>query len=474
MTTKRGLKFLIFFLIILISLFIFIKNNFYIETNINKNQKKLEYGKHLIDETSVYLKGKYLLKKDFNISDKIIFNNINEEKIGNYNVSYVVNYFIWSDKGTKEIEIIDTKKPILELIGNKEIELQFNESYIEEGFKAIDNYDGDISYLVKINRKIEENKEIISYTIEDSSNNETTIERVINYVDKVSPILTLDETISNMYIDERYKEITYSAIDDKDGDITEKVEIDLSNVDFKKSGTYIIYYKVKDNANNESIIERILNIEERVINEDSKIIYLTFDDGPSKYTKNLLEILDKYNVKVTFFVVNNPKYNYLIKEAYDKGHSIGITSLTHNYSNIYNSKENYYKDLFAMRDIIKEQIGIDVDILRFPGGSSNQVSAKYCKGIMSDLSKDVVDKGFQYFDWNVTSGDAGSTGTSNGVYKNVITSIRNKKISIVLQHDTKKFSIEAVEDIIKWGLENGYTFLPLTKESFIVHHSISN
>jgi peptidoglycan/xylan/chitin deacetylase (PgdA/CDA1 family) len=271
----------------------------------------------------------------------------------------------------------------------------------------------------------------------------------------------------------------------------------------KKIGTYTIKYEVSDNFGNKTIKERILTIKEKpkpkpplkqeieekptdqntettpppvLTNPENseKIIYLTFDDGPCSYTKDLLDILDKYNVKVTFFVVNKPKYNYLIKEAYNRGHAIGIHSLTHEYSQIYKSKEAYYKDLYAMRDIIKEQTGVEVDILRFPGGGSNKVSAKYCKGIMSELTKDIISKGFQYFDWNVSSGDAGKTTSASGVYKNVINGIKGKNIAVVLQHDIKKFSVDAVEDIIKWGLENGYKFLPLDKNSFPAHHSVNN
>ena len=92
---------------------------------------------------------------------------------------------------------------------------------------------------------------------------------------------------------------------------------------------------------------------------------------------------------------------------------------------------------------------------------------------MSFLSSDVQNKGFYYFDWNVSSEDAGAPISSDAVYKNVVTTLKSE-VSVVLQHDTKKFSIDAVERIIKFGLENGYTFEPLTEDSYGAHHKISN
>ena len=112
--------------------------------------------------------------------------------------------------------------------------------------------------------------------------------------------------------------------------------------------------------------------------------------------------------------------------------------------------------------------------MRFPGGSSNGVSKKYNTGIMTRLTKDVTDMGYQYFDWNVLSGDAGETTDTEQVYENVIAGIQKHNVSIVLQHDIKGFSVDAVEKIIIWGLANGYTFLPLTPSSPTVHHTVNN
>ena len=114
-------------------------------------------------------------------------------------------------------------------------------------------------------------------------------------------------------------------------------------------------------------------------------------------------------------------------------------------------------------------------LIRFPGGSSNTVSRKYDGGIhiMSLLTKDVQEKGFVYFDWNISSGDAGGTSSSDGVYNNVISHLKSGS-SVVLQHDTKKFSVDAVERIIQYGLNNGYTFKGLDASSPGAHHGVLN
>ena len=93
---------------------------------------------------------------------------------------------------------------------------------------------------------------------------------------------------------------------------------------------------------------------------------------------------------------------------------------------------------------------------------------------MSRLALEVTEQGFEYFDWNVDSGDAGGTTETDKVYENVKNGIIGKRIAVVLQHDTKKFSIDAVEKIIIWGKLNDYVFLPLTSDSFGAHHKVFN
>ena len=113
-------------------------------------------------------------------------------------------------------------------------------------------------------------------------------------------------------------------------------------------------------------------------------------------------------------------------------------------------------------------------LIRFPGGSSNTVSRKYRAGIMSDLTKKVEELGFKYFDWSISSGDAGGTTNSNKIIQNVISSISETGDNVVLLHDIKSYTVDAIEGIIQYGLANGYTFAPLTMESPVAHQKVNN
>ena len=273
-----------------------------------------------------------------------------------------------------------------------------------------------------------------------------------------------------------YEEEGYTASDNVDGDLTDKVSVDGS-VNTYSAGTYSLTYKVQDNYGNEAAVTRTVTVEPvrqaDTVKPSGKIVYLTFDDGPGEYTSKLLDILSKYNVKATFFTVGSGHPDLLKAEA-DAGHSIGIHSATHDYSKIYDSEDACFADLRKQQDTIENATGIRTTLVRFPGGSSNTVSKSYCSGIMTKLTKDLTDMGYQYFDWNVTSGDAGETTSTSVVVQNVISGIQQHDVSIVLQHDIKGFSVNAVEQIIQWGLAHGYTFLPLTAESPTAHHGVNN
>jgi peptidoglycan/xylan/chitin deacetylase (PgdA/CDA1 family) len=138
------------------------------------------------------------------------------------------------------------------------------------------------------------------------------------------------------------------------------------------------------------------------------------------------------------------------------------------------SEENYFNDLDAILDIIENATGERTKLIRFPGASSNTVSKAYNIGIMGRLAEKVNEKGYTYFDWNVSSGDAGETISSKQVFNNIIKGIKEYNVPVVLQHDTKKYSIDAVEDVILWAFEQGYDFDVLTPEHPIVKHKIFN
>lgn len=208
----------------------------------------------------------------------------------------------------------------------------------------------------------------------------------------------------------------------------------------------------------------------------SKVCYLTFDDGPSKNTPQILDILKNYNAKATFFVINSADIGY-IQRIYDEGHTVGLHTASHDYSSIYSSVDAYFNDLNQISDKVESIIGIRPTVMRFPGGSSNKVSAKYCTGIMTQLVTLVPQSGYSYFDWNVSSGDADSaTPSYTYIRNNVLNNARNKNSICVLMHDAsaKTTTVQALPEIIE-GLANmGYTFEALTPESYGYHHQNLN
>ena len=257
-----------------------------------------------------------------------------------------------------------------------------------------------------------------------------------------------------------------------------KYKIDDKKIDTSKEGTYEVTYSAKDSSGNKTIAKRKIEVIKKIGSDkqsNEKVVYLTFDDGPSENTKKIMDILAKYDAKATFFVTGrNQDYNYLIKDAYNAGHTIALHTYSHEYSTVYASVDAYFDDLNKVGQMVKKEIGFVPHYIRFPGGSSNTISKQYCSRIMSVLTKAVSDQGYKYFDWNVSSGDAGGTTSTSEVYNNVISGIQSHDISVVLQHDIKLFSVNAVEDIIVWGLANGYTFLPLTESSPAIHHGVNN
>jgi peptidoglycan/xylan/chitin deacetylase (PgdA/CDA1 family) len=171
--------------------------------------------------------------------------------------------------------------------------------------------------------------------------------------------------------------------------------------------------------------------------------------------------------------VVNYGYNDVIGKEYAAGHTVGVHSATHDYHTIYASEDAYFEDLQAMNDIIYAQTGSYADLIRFPGGSSNTISS-FNPGIMTRLTKAVEERGYTYFDWNVSSEDAGGTTDPDVVYQNVIDGIQRHEKSVVLMHDSKGYTVEAVERIVLWCLDNGYELRPLTKDSPTAHHGVSN
>ncbi|MBR2745247.1 MAG: polysaccharide deacetylase family protein [Erysipelotrichaceae bacterium] len=391
--------------------------------------------------------------------------NIDVNKLGVYQVVYHATDGKQEKVARRTVSVEDHTPPVIELITDPDHYTLPGHEYQEEGYTVTDNYDGDISDHMQSSN----DGEYIHYTARDNHGNVAEAERFIIYDDRKGPVITLDGGSSVTIARGRNFSNGYSAVDDLDGDVTANVKVEGS-VDTSTEGTYTLKYTVSDSYGNVSEATRTV----RVVGSQG-VVYLTFDDGPSGYTPRLLDILDKYNVKATFFVTNAfPGSIYNIKRAYESGHTIAVHSYTHNYAQIYSSDDAYWADFEAMEDIIVAQTGHRTNLFRFPGGSSNTVSRNYSYGIMSRLTDQAYRKGYVYFDWNVASGDAGETTSSSVVYQNIIDGVSRMNTSVVLCHDSKGYTVDAIEDVIIWCLDHGYTLLPLDANSFTAHHGVNN
>ena len=202
-----------------------------------------------------------------------------------------------------------------------------------------------------------------------------------------------------------------------------------------------------------------------------KWVCLTFDDGPSKTTPDVLAALNTAGVHGTFFVVAtdyNEKYLPLLTEAAAAGHQIALHSASHEYSDIYQSSDAYWEDIALLKERIAPYVDVEsIRYLRFPGGSTNTVSRRYGgKGLMKQLKAEVEQKGLQWVDWNVCAEDAvGGHPSADTIYRNVVRETGEQTHCVVLMHDsaTTRTTAEALPDIIRWYTDNGYTFLTVAE-----------
>ena len=390
---------------------------------------------------------------------------------------------------TKTVRVVDTEKPVITLVQTDGYTLPGHE-YVEEGYKAFDNYDGELTD--KVSREVKEGRVI--YAVSDAAGNETSVTREIVFDMRKAPVIkTKNQSITE---GTKFKD-SYSATDEAGNDITSLVTVS-GTVDTAKPGTYTLNYEVTDSCGNKSsakatvkVVKKksetvkpaepvkpadpVTPVEDPVVTPGSKVIYLTFDDGPSAHEMKLLDILDQYNVKVTFFVTGSKSgYRKNFTEMHKRGHVVAVHTYTHNYSQIYKSASAYWDDFKKIQDVIYEYTGTRPNIFRFPGGSSNTVSKKYCKGVITKIAAEAKEKGLVYFDWNVSSGDAGAVKTAAGVLNNLKKGVAKKKTSVVLCHSSKSYTVEAMKDFIPWALKNGYVFKVLTSSSPQCHHRIAN
>lgn len=295
-------------------------------------------------------------------------------------------------------------------------------------------------------------------------------EKIVRVVDIQSPEIILNGSAEITVEDiNEYIEPGYVAIDNYDGDITEKVRTDRVK---HRNNYYEIEYSVEDSSHNTVIQKRKVHINRGTV-------YLTFDDGPSlDITPKILDILHQKNVTATFFVIGYDQTKEdLIKREYEEGHTIGLHGYSHDYANVYTSIDTLMENFKIVEELVEKSTGgYTSKIIRFPGGASNTVSKNYCDGIMTKAVERVKTEGYTYFDWNVDSSDAGNAKNAEEVYKNVIEGIQPRRNNVILMHDfsgnTK--TLEALERIIDYCIQNNYELKSITSNTEPVQHNVAN
>ncbi len=201
------------------------------------------------------------------------------------------------------------------------------------------------------------------------------------------------------------------------------------------------------------------------ISDKEKVVYLTFDDGPSARTEEILDLLDTYDIKATFFVVysDTEKSREIISRAYNSGHTIGVHSTSHSYKEIYKSVDSFLSDFEMCFEYLKDITGDIPSLFRFPGGSVNS----YNKSVRKDIADELSRRGFTYFDWNVSGEDATKSYSEESIYNNVMMGCKDRFHSVVLLHDSAKKTetVAALERIIPDLIEQGYVFRALDENA---------
>ena len=414
--------------------------------------------------------------KNVKKSDVLVdVSKLKKDKVGTYPVFYTLN----NKQYQLDLKVVDKTKPQfkihdLEIDAGMKVDPATLVSDIVDETKTKISFkeDYDFNHQGKLKVKV---------IVSDESNNQTVKSATIKVLskDRTKPVLSgLDDLTVTLNGKVDYL-AGVSASDNRDPDL--KITVNDKKVDLTKLGDYNLTYTCQDRSGNKTTAKRKLSVVEKkeigvYEQTNEKVIYLTFDDGPSANTARILDILDRYHAKATFFVTGtNQKYNYLIKEASNRGHTIGLHTYSHDYQTVYRSVDSYFDDLNKVGEMVKNEIGYIPKYIRFPGGASNTVSRKYCAGIMSTLTSEVIARGYQYYDWNYGTGDAAKNNVP--VEQLVATAtLGTANNQLILAHDTdaKNTTVEALPAIIEHYQALGYRFKGIDDNSFVYHHHVNN
>ncbi len=393
-----------------------------------------------------------------------VSSDLNPQKPGIYRMRYLlVDGKKIVAQTSRKIKVVDTTPPSLVLNGNIITNVCPGQSYADEGARAIDLVDGDLTSSIEITS--EEGKLI--YQVADLAGNSVSLVREIHVRDIDAPVFDAPDEISVL---EGSLLPGIVATDRCEGDLSAVVTTDKI-IDTSVVGDQTLTYSVQDSKGNAATFTQLIHVKK---SHSASTIFLTFDDGPSYLTDDFLDLLTEFDVKATFFINKKSGYDKVIQRAYREGHSIGMHSYSHVYSRIYASEEAFFQDLYAEQAWIKSLTGETSRLYRFPGGSSNTIS-DFNPGIMTLLTRSIREKGIQYFDWNLSSGDAGKH-DAEFITNYVLKQLGSRANYVVLMHDSSghESTLEALRNILTYAKQEGYSFGALNVNSHPAHHGVKN
>ncbi len=206
--------------------------------------------------------------------------------------------------------------------------------------------------------------------------------------------------------------------------------------------------------------------------EGTKKVYLTFDDGPSKQTEKILDVLKEKNVKATFFEIGRDDEfsRKMYQRIVDEGHTLGMHSYSHIYQELYGSLENFQADFKKISEYFTSLTGVTPKYYRFPGGSSNSQNEFPVDKYTAFLKK----QGVEYMDWNVIAANGTTEDvTEEEMVQSVLDGAARYDTAVVLMYDSadRKMTAKSLGAVIDALQEAGYELLPIDENTVPVHHS---
>lgn len=207
------------------------------------------------------------------------------------------------------------------------------------------------------------------------------------------------------------------------------------------------------------------------VNTDKKLVYLTFDDGPSNIVTNkILDILKEQNIKATFFVVGSKieGREEILKRIYSEGHTIGLHTYTHKYRKIYSSEDTFIEEMDKTAEEVKRVLNIEPRAIRFPSGSKQHLSYS--------LLEKLHERNYTIYDWNLSLSDGIDYNTpANKLYEEATAKCINPNRIFLLAHcdQPNKNTCDALPKIIKHYKDLGYEFEAIKNDTPEYHFRVS-